>query len=817
MKKIFTIMAAAAMALTASAQAPTMQSNLKPTFNGKIGLSHVRNASDAQLSAVGKHISSIAMPTKAQTAQMLTKALGNRSAKAKMDMAPVMSRYSAASYAPSDTLMYEGWEGWDRQTFAWVPSSWKRFVNFDEQTYISEADGMCPTWMVFETDGYYMPYATKGRNVLMCMYGSEILDKDGNVIAPAPIQDEWIVSPQVSGIQETNFLSFDIAFSPLYSHLFVENDEPVIDMDRLAYDVEVLVTTNTRTASNKESDYTKMFKISDIANEMMKDADLKDSTTLALLMNMTWQHHKISLKEFAGKSIRVAFRYKGTKAGSILLDDVRVSDMLPMAKFDRPEGSFYMGFSDDARLNYSKNVLMPAYAASTWLNQSNDDADEYSWAWTLPDDKTTKSSSDYDLVMDGMEPGAIKWPVLTGTAGARSNSYQGATDVNASGSMIHSDNGIAKIGGNALLSYSDGTKFNFSLGNFDPTKLFWLGEIGATAGSKAYAFGTGSGMFWAQNTNYRYNAVNGIANIYDTPASPYVFNNVIMPLGDLFNMGATITCTVYKAEDLGSGMISVLDEVLGQTTATEATAAGGGHIMNFNFPNVMVIDSPIAISVTGFDNANLLDLAPLSQALNHDNNRGYGFVLLKNATTGGIWWCEIAGALSAVEGSGNMMISHCLGMNAVFPYLKSKDGDVMEANVAGDTKTFDIDSYWYPEKTDEGDLMNGWTIECSDSWVSTQVEIDQEGHRSLLKVTAEALPSGVDGRTATVTIKATGCEEVITIKQGETSGIQGVTIDGFTTATGTYNIAGQRVNSNNAKNGIFIQNRGGKLVKSVIK
>lgn len=816
MKKILTGIAAAIVAITASAQNVATQTNLnKATYKGKIGLTHVRNASDAQLSAVGKHISSIAMPTKAQTAQMLKKAVANTPAKAKQDKAATTRSYmAAANYASSDTLFHESWEGWDGQTFAWVPSSWTRFENFDKSVYISEADGMCPTWMVFETDGYYMPYATDGRRVLMCMFGTEVLGADSTtVIAPAPEQNEWIVSPTVSAIQATNFITFDLAYSPLYSHLFVENNEPIIDMNRLAYDVEVLVTTSTRSASNNEANYTKVFKLSDVVDEMMSGADLKDSTTLALLMNMRWQHFKLPLKDFAGKNIRVAFRYKGSKAGTVLLDAVRISDMLPVAMFDRPEGSFYMGFSDEARLNYQKNVLMPAYTETQWTNYSNLDADTFLWSWK--EGEETSTANDYDLILPARKPGGMEWPTLQASADTRSDVFSGGADVIVNSMTIHSDHGTAKIGGNALLSYNDGTSFNFALGNFDPTKLYWLGEISNTG--NAYAFGTGSGAFWAGMTNYKYNAVNGIANVYDTPAAPYVFNNVTLPLGNFFNMGAPIVCTVYKAKDLGFGALEVTDEVLGQASVTEGAPISGGYILNFDFPNVMVIDHPIAISITGFDNPNLLDLAPLSQAKNHDSNRGYSFVLLKNQTSGGIWWCEIASALASVEGTGNMEISHCIGMNAVFPYMKSLDGDVVEALTTGETKTLDIDSYWYPEKKDAQDLMNGWTVECSDSWISTEVIIDEEAHKSLLKVTAEALPSGVEGRTATVTIKATGCQEVITIKQGETSGIQGVTIDGFTTATGTYNIAGQRVNSNNAKNGIFIQNRGGKLVKTVIK
>lgn len=814
MKKLMIGLMTTAMVVTANAQGLPAQSMLgKNMYKGKIGLSHIANPNDATIREMGKHTSAIAMPTKAETAKMLKKAIANRPALSKGNPG-IIDMLSASKYTPADTLFFESWEGWDGQSIGWIPTSWTRFTKLTD--YISQETGVCPTWMGIETDGYYLPYATHGDNILMCMYGEEVIGSDGHtVILPVPDQNEWMVSPTISNIQETNYLSFDLAFAPLYTHLFPnpdDEDNPDIDLNRIAYEMEVLITTNTRSASDNEANYTSVFKLSDIADEIIDKTDLEDSKAVASLMVMSWSHFKIALKEYAGKNIRVALRYKGKMGGAILVDAVRVSDMLPTAMFNRPDGSFYMGFSSDARLSYSKNVLMPAYTPARWRNFSNDDAESFLWTYEVNGESGT--STDVTLVMPSVNPGSIKWPTLQANSGFRADEYNGGCDVNVNNSIQHSDNGTAKVGGNSLITYTDGSQLNFSVGNFDPTKLYWLGEISQTGG--AYAFGTGSGSFWGQMTDYQFNAVNGIANVYEAPAAPYIFNTVTMPLGDLFNIGANIVCTVYKAKDLGNDALEVTDEVLGQAMATEGTPVGGGYIMTFNFPNLMFIDSPIAILVSGFDDQNLISIAPLSQALNHDNGMGYGFVVLKHQSTGNTWWADISGALKAVEGGGNMNISHCLGMNATFPYLHSNDGDVFVANIAGESKAFDIDSFWYPEKKDESSL-DGWTIKCSDSWITASYTIDEEEQKAYLNITAEALPQGVDGRTATVIIEATGCEETITVTQGNTSGIAGVTVNGFTAAKGTYSISGQRVNSNMAKHGLFIENRGGKFVKVVNK
>lgn len=812
MKRTILGLAAITLALGANAQNNVMTTSLnKSTYTGKIGIQHIKHLSDAQLREAGMHYGAKTMPGKAEVAAMVKKAIANTST-GHRSKSNITDRISAANYTAADTLLWESWENWDGETFGWTPSSWKRFSNFDENTYISEVTGSCPTWMAYKTDGYYVPYATNGMYVMLCLYGEDILAADGTtLIAPAPEQDEWLVSPTMNGVKETNVLSFDLAFTPIYTYLTGTPEAPTFDYDKTVYDMEVLITTDTRTASNDETRYTKVFKLSDVVDEIFDETDFTDSVSISNLMRMRWDHFKIPLTDFTGKNIRMAFRYKGKQGGAIMIDAVRVSDLLPVAKFDRPEGSFYLGFSNDARLNYQKSILMPAYVPNTWTNYSNEDSESFVWRYSNNNESCT--SDDIDLITPKFKPGQMSWPTLQANAGLRADEFNGGCDVMVNGQPIHSNSGTAKIGGSSSITYSDGTVINFALGNFDPTKLFWLGEISNSPG--IYAFGTGSEAFWSSMTQAKYNKVSGIANVFDAPMSPYIFNTVTLPLGNFFNLGANIICTVYEAKDLMNGGIEVTSNVLGQAMTSEATIVSGGHILTFNFANTMTVTTPIAISITGIDSDNIIDFAPLTQALNHDSDKGYAFVLLKNQTSGDVWWCDIAGALSSVNGGGNMQVSHCIGMNAVFPYLHSNDGDIFAANEAGETKTFDIDSYWYPVKKDETDVMNGWTIECSAPWVSATHSIDDANQTAALIITAQAMPQDMKGRSATVTLKAAGCQEVITVAQGEVTAINSTEMNMATSDGGTYCISGQRINSANAKGGIFIEKRNGKYIKVI--
>lgn len=822
MNKILLTLLASALTLTMSAQVPT-RAYINNKYKGKLGLQHVRNLSDNQIQEITKHAHALPLPTKAETAKMLKEALASRPSKSKAlkANANIVENYSAANYTAADTLLFESWESWivdinegiTQGDFNWRPATWIHKSNFDADTYISEARFECPTWMCYQTDGYYVPYATDGDAVMLCMAGNEVKGSDGQtIIAPAPEQDEWLASPVVSNIQATNFLSFDLAFTPLYTHLFTAEGNK-IDLTRIAYDLEVLVTTNTRATAITESNYECIFKLSDIVDEMLKTVDVNDEKDQTTLNTLRWQHFKVSLEKYAGKNIRVAFRYKGKQAGNIMLDAVRVSDMLPVAMFDKPEGSFYFGFSTDARLSMTKDVLMPAYTETTWKNYSNDDVDSFDWTYNVNGENG--QSSEKDLIMSAVKPSTIYWPTLVTTSGIRGDKYCGGTDMNGDNKIDPTEAGTAKVGGDGVLTYNTETgplRVDFGLGNYDPTKQFWLGEL--TTDGKVFAFGSGSQSFWANMTDYAYNAVAGIANFFDKPAAPYVFNRVTLPLGAWANWGADIVCTVYKANELPGGGLVITDQVLGQAITQQADniQSSEGYILSFNFPNVMIVDTPICISITGLDNDMLMEFAPLTQALNHDSKMGYAFVILKNQSNGNQWWCEIAGALKALEGPGNMEVSHAIGMNAIFPYLHSNDGDVFNASVDGDKKSFDIDSYWYPEKENE-QALDGWTIECSDSWVKATSTIDKEAQKAGVDITAEALPAGMAGRSATVTIKALGCEETITVVQGDASAINGVTGGAISRTNGAYTISGQRVNSKNATNGLFIIKKGNKYVK----
>lgn len=802
---------AATLSLAATAQT-TLTTDTQVThglnatrLNRNISRFDQLSMSDRQIAEVGQKVSANGLPSKARAQQMLRKGMAKSSAISKLKSRAAGQVPNKAKYQPSDTLFWDSFEGWDGQTIPWLPTvnKWATKSNIEDLTpYVT--DGLCPTWFVLQGDGYNIPYAQDGMQFLGCTFGADVYDKDGKLIAPAPEQDEWLVSPTINAIGGTNYLSFDINYAPWDTHFFVEGGDSIFDLDRIAYDVEVLVTTSTRTASFDPAVYTSVYKVSTEVDKEIANTDMDDPIAVASLLFMSWHHVQIPLADFDSKNIRVAFRYTGKKGGLVLIDAVRVSDLLPVALFDRPEGSFFLGFSNSAALLNAKFALMPAYRESVWRNYSNNDVKTHEWRYKVNGESGT--SKEYDLTLPASNPTSfVDWPTLQVNAGLRSDQYKGGEI-----------SGI-KAGGDAALYLDESIGVvNFGLGNYDPTKLNWYAGLGITGQEGGgSAFGTGGDSYWGPATDYEYNKVNGIANVFETPTSPYVFNQVSQAFDNFFNLGqGNLACTVYRATDLGGGALRIEDEVIAQTTECDDQTVGGGHMLVFNFAQPIVVDSPIAISIEGFDDDMIITSLPLAQAYNHDSENGYSFVILRTKR-GGVAWVEIAGALASLNTPGNMKASFCMAMNARFPYIGSNDGDIFAAPDNGGEKSFDLNTYWNPNGGGEGAVNPEWKVTCSDSWFKAQTIVDEKEQTVNIRVTADALPTGTEGRYGTVKVTALGCEYTFTVLQGsEVTGIEGITSDkAFNNLDGVYTLSGQRINAADATKGIFLVKKDGKFVK----
>ena len=690
----------AAISIRAAAQ------EVKPTCTVPFGLQHKLTLSqqDVQALATMQHKPS-------PSARTLIK---GTTAKGKA-RAPKTARRSA--YTAADTIYFDSFEDWDGTTWAYINSSnWTRYSNCAD--YISEVNGYCPTWMAYETDGQIAPYATHGSMLAMVMNGYNEWNADSTVlVTPAPKQDEWIVSKLIpTKISAHNYLSFDIAYMP-YTFYYIESYEngehtAYIDRDSLAFDVEVLISKNMRTPSNRPENYTMMWKASDDVAPLFADLHSGDDiSTNDTLMGFHWHHVQIPLSEFEDSNIRVAFRYKGENGGTILLDNVRISNLLPTALYDIPEGAFYYGMSIDGYYEKtSPNTLLPAGVKTIWQSYSNSDSQEFEWtSWNKGDNNTSNSriTTQETLTADRNNFGyTMPYPTLTVRAeGGNNDSY--------------TRGGFVRFGGDTQWE-TDGTTRLYGATNCDLTKQYWTASSGSN-----YAFGAPSKAIWEGildlNNEHLTGKVCGILNLYDKPASPYTISQIWMPLGAFSTMtnNITFTCDIHRAIlDETKGYIPSAEPIV-TTTCTGKTVKDHYrktkfYSLNFELSQPLTVGEAIFIYIHGFEDNNVTTIAPYAQAQGHDSGKNYAYLSFQT-TDNSRDVRPISKLMKNANGVGFAASSFLISTDAYFPEVTYIEGDVDgDGEITIDDITTLINDYLDGTFVAAGDLDDDGKITVSD-------------------------------------------------------------------------------------------------------
>ena len=128
-------------------------------------------------------------------------------------------------------------------------------------------------------------------------------------------QDEWLVSPVFTAGEEAK-LTFQHGYSPLY--LFDLNNEN-IDWGTWTFTNSKPSTTLKVMARETGGEWTELY---DVFNEW-KDYGLKD--LFDNYSESSYHFTELSLEQFAGKSMQIAFRFVGKYGNTMEIDAVRVT------------------------------------------------------------------------------------------------------------------------------------------------------------------------------------------------------------------------------------------------------------------------------------------------------------------------------------------------------------------------------------------------------------------------------------------------------------------------------------------------------------
>lgn len=283
---------------------------------------------------------------------------------------------------PAAPLFAESFEGWDGGTTDWLPEGWDEVSKAEPPHDTYHTNGLNLTWEV--TGQRWADEPQDG----VCYARIENYFYSQNGVIVNGQQDEWLISPEVSIPDNGEALYFSLGYHPGW----VLCDGKTLDFASITNVMEVHVSRDGGET------WDMLWDCLPAARSLSRNELIEDLSSTACV----WLPVRIGLHDYAGESIRFAFRYVGKGGASMNIDDVqirqpRAGEEYPeysdttvdpstfYAHYGIPEGCFFYGDNDDRYL-LPGGVIMPAHTELTYANDSNVPADaRFEWTYTDPE------------------------------------------------------------------------------------------------------------------------------------------------------------------------------------------------------------------------------------------------------------------------------------------------------------------------------------------------------------------------------------------------------------------------------------------------
>ncbi len=217
----------------------------------------------------------------------------------------------AAAAEQSGITLYEGFEGFDGETYDWIPDAWQDVSKTDPAHVAPRADSglMNLTWAGEAQSMFFSPYA---GNAFMRVQASMAI---GEEVEEA--QDEWLITPSIA-VYPNSKLSFYMAYSPGWTRLNIDEiyESGAYVFDQWHQILEVQVSTD------EGETWTKLWDAKEDAESYTQEELEED----LMLMEHPYVPVTVDLSDYANEFVDVAFRYVGIGEESVCLDEVKISN-----------------------------------------------------------------------------------------------------------------------------------------------------------------------------------------------------------------------------------------------------------------------------------------------------------------------------------------------------------------------------------------------------------------------------------------------------------------------------------------------------------
>ena len=663
------------------------------------------------------------------------------------------SRISRITPSPSAGLR-ESFEGWDGTTPGWLPEGWTTESNSTATLTDNQK------WNVWTPQSSNYPAPTDGKSYLTIFVAGS--DKP---------QDETAISPAFN-VEEGMQLTFDLyTLTPYYfDWQYYNADEMTFSKFEKVGDVCVLI----REVGTEE--WTQIYSLTD-ANVGKSALEMTCSTSGML------EQISVSLAQYAGKTVQIAFRYYGTDCDTLFIDNIFADfPPMPLEPYLEPFETLFFGFNKLASWSVAgvPIAIYPAYADITWQNYTYVPDATYLWSYYDQDSKSTATSDDPDMLTLNYKPdfstpattqnNFIAPPTLTGIApGYREITFQAAHP-------------LMQLGGRAEIAFTDGSTDIFGLLPFDPmvsglTQALTEEDAG-TAGIPVFGHENGVDDFWTKYTfgepatETEFVTLDAIMNFIYPSASPLVVHGAHMLAMGKVSAEAEIKFEILGlADDYDISVAPVL---------TSATCKGEDIITyEFGSSDYLTIcadfDAPIAldysytayvIRISGFRGTGIQRFSPMISEYPHPY-LCHGWIE-KTITNEGLprkSWSSVA----TIQGEyGDLMSAFAINLDGEYPYLHSDTDKII---VGDGMVTVPMESF-YDGSELTVEVPNGISAKITGRYNATE-----------LKVSATAPEAFASDK---ITVTAPGVKKVFEVTKlagistPDTDGLDAVPVSYFT-------------------------------------
>lgn len=710
----------------------------------------------------------------------------NRSLRASDKIAQSKSCINAPAVMKADenATLFEGFESYEGLTSrGWVPEGWSQVSKTNPPHVAPEGEGTCLVWEATQGDGFTSAYSgTYVERVQVSM-----ADFTADPITFAEQQDEWLITKAITP-KTGDYLTFQLYYSPCFTLL----NESTMDFSSVNNILEVLVTTDDGKT------WEKVWDVLDDARSYTEDELWDDGRSFV----RPYHPMLVNISKYVGKNIKIAFRYYGINGESMMLDDVKVGEATPTAAVTAPNAVFPIGLSlegynlSDGSGNVLNLALAPYKTSLEWTNVSP--AYE-SCTWTYPDEEgneTTSSSKN----LEAPEYGFAQYdaPSLVTKIGSKTSDAAKLYDA-------------VQYGGSVMIRNGD-SYLSFDAAMYDLNRIVSKKAKFSLARDGVFGMGATSDATWNQLLKTEGMKVTGMGMFIPQPAAPYTLssaNAVVYYTAGKLTDKSQLKATVYKVEDDGS--FTAMAE--GYCSPSEIYKADDKSYPKavFYFEREidglptqaeLFVDYPIVIQFSAnlaegeeFDFVNAFDSAPKEV-----ENNVYVFF---NDASGTRKMIDTT-ALSFEDGSAAAGLY--ASFDATYSWLRS-DEDAFEAKPAGESKTFDLDSY-YNLVNSKGENLATATGEGLGDWYTVSFANGSDTEPAKMTVTVNALPEGTDVRSSYFDVEVFGMMKRFYVAQHSEAGVSDLSVSATkafvnggnivvsspkATRVAVYNVAGQKV------------------------